>query len=108
MGEGESEDGVKSPQPGGGSPQDLVDAVDRLEAEEDEVDRELNGSLLPNGSRDLDEVRQGVCNCPLQAQWCLSSAHTLKANWKRTEALKYGSDNNWPAVPMKLSCHHLT
>lgn len=52
----DGEDGTQSPQPGGGSPQDLVDAVDRLEAEEDEVERELNGGIMPNGSRDLDEV----------------------------------------------------
>lgn len=51
------EDNAVPPQPGGRSPQDLVDAVDRLEAEEDEVERELNGGIMPNGSRDLDEVK---------------------------------------------------
>ena len=56
----DGEEDTQSPQPGGGSPQDLVDAVDRLEAEEDEEERELNGGMMPNGSRDLDEVSLGV------------------------------------------------
>lgn len=56
------EEGSLEPSPGlaGQTPQDLVEVVDRLEAEEDEVENELNGNMLPNGSRDLDEVQPHV------------------------------------------------
>lgn len=40
----------------GPSPQDLVEELDRLEAQEDAEDRDLNSGILPGGSRDLDEV----------------------------------------------------
>ena len=55
---GEDEDrGARSSRAVSGTPQDLVEVVDRLEAQEDEADQELNSGMMPNGSRDLDEVR---------------------------------------------------
>ena len=61
----------RSPRLDGGSPQDLVEAVDRLEAEEEEVLQELGGGILPNSSRDLDEVIHFPCNnARLQRAFC--------------------------------------
>ena len=96
---------MKSPQPGGRSPQDLVDAVDRLEAEEDEADRELNAGIMPNGSRDLDEVRSRSISMP-RARTVVSVPRLhLESQLEGTETFRDGMENNRPAVTTNLLYH---